>query len=197
MSLSYNGWPIIPLPTFPAVPRSVEYQANDIVGVSTNPFTAEQQVMSWGGAAWLEISVSYQAMTYAQAQPWIALLMGLQGTANLIQLGDPLQKPLNPLAMGGLLASGAGQTGNVLVTSGGGNQSVGDWIQIGWHLHKITAIAGPSLTIWPPIRESPTDGQGIAITNTQGVWRLKANSRKWAVAVNKLYSISFELREAL
>ena len=62
---------------------------------------------------------------------------------------------------------------------------------------EITAIAGPSLTIWPPIRESPADGQGIAITGTQGVWRLKSNSRKWSVAVNKLYSISFELREAL
>jgi hypothetical protein len=193
---SYNGWPIISLPTFPAVPRSVEYSAQDIVGVSTNPFTAQQQTYNWNNA-WLEISVSYQPMRYAEAQAWVAFLMALQGTGNLFQIGDPLQTPLNPLAIGGLTAASSGQTGNVIVTAGGGNQSVGDWIQIGWHLHLITAIAGPSFTIWPQIRESPTAGQGIAITGTQGIWRLKANSRKWSVAVNKLYQITFEAREAL
>jgi len=200
---TYNGWLICNPPTIPVTasgtpiaPKSVEWSGSDIVGVSTNPFQETQQIYNWN-QAWLEASFAYPPMRYAPAQAWIAWLMSLQGTANVFQLGDPLQAPINPLAVGGLTAASGGQTGNVIVTAGGGHQSVGDWIQIGWHLHKITAISGPSFTIWPPIRESPTAGQGIATTGCVGIWRLKDNNRKWKCQPNKLFDLSFEVREAL
>lgn len=193
---TFNGWNIINMPDDPPAPASVEWNLNDTVGVSTNPFTAQQQTYNWN-ASWLEASLSYQPMTNAQAISWVAWLMSLNGIEGTFQFGDPLnQGPQNPNAVAPVV-SGGGQTGYILNTGSGSNLTVGDWIQIGYRLYRLTYVSGGQLMIWPQIRESPADGQAIQIVNTQGIWRLKSNMRKVSVQKVKTYGITFEIREAL
>jgi|SRR5579871_562800 len=196
MPLTFNGLTILPMPTVPAVPRTIEWQATDVTGVATNPFTLQQQVYLWG-ASLLEASLGYQPLTNAQAVAWIAWLMSLQGTAGAFFFGDPLNRtPQNPAASAPFVA-GAGQTGYLLNVSGGSGQTVGDWIQIGFRLYRLTSVTVNQLGIWPQLRESPTDRTPIIINNTQGLFRLKSNQRKWSVRETKMYGLSFEIREAI
>lgn len=199
---SFNGWPIIALPSTPAAPASIEFSANDIVGISQSPFTAQQQIQSWS-AAWMEWSVQYPAMRHSDATAWIAFLMALQGTANVFQIGDPLGRTPQGSGAGSPTVNGGSQTGSSLATTGWGSGTVlmpGDWIQIGYRLYRnLTTATGtaPTLSIWPPIRESPAHGDAIVVTNTKGLFRLKSNRRDWSVSSARVYGIRFDCREAL
>jgi hypothetical protein len=41
------------------------------------------------------------------------------------------------------------------------------------------------------------DGTNLVLNNTQGLFRLKSNQRKWSVNDAKIYGITFEMREAI
>ena len=204
---TFNGWEIIPLPASPAAPASIEFTAMDTVAMSTNPFTAQQQVQDWQ-ASWLEASVTYPPLTQVQAQSWIAFLMSLRGQAKIFQMGDPLTRTARGSAAGTPLVNGSAQTGYSLATRGwthgaSGILLAGDLLQIGYRLYRnlTTANADGSgfatLSIWPQIRESPADGTSIITTATQGLWRLKSNARKWSLTEMRVYGLQFEMREAL
>lgn len=192
---TFNGWNIIPLPTFPVAPKSIEWQLADTVASSRSPFSLQQQIYNWN-ASLLKASVSYQPMYDSQARPWMAFLAACQGTASIFQFGDPmLTVPQNPAASGGSV-TGSGQTGYVLQTSSS-NLTPGDWIQIGLRLYMVTSAAGGTLGIWPQIRESPAGGTSVLITNTQGLFRLSKNQRGYTVNESHVYSVTFELEEAI
>jgi hypothetical protein len=204
---TFNGWEIVPLPTSPAAPASVEFTAMDTVAMSTNPFTAQQQVQDWQ-ASWLEASVTYPPLTHVQAQSWIAFMMSLRGQAKIFQLGDPLARATRGSGAGTPLVDGSGQTGYTLATKGwthsaSGILLAGDLFQIGYRLYRNLTIANSdgsglaTLCIWPQIRESPADGTSIITTATQGLWRLKSNARKWSLTEMRVYGLQFEMREAL
>ena len=192
---TFNGWTIVPLPTFPPVPKSVEWEMGDTVGSARSPFSQQQQIQQWN-ASLLRASVSYQPMTDPQARPWLAFLAALQGVANIFQFGDPvLTGPQSPAAVAGAV-SGANQTGYTLNTTSSG-LTLGDWIQIGLRLYLVTSVAGGALGIWPQIRETPADGTPLVITNTQGLFRLTKNQRKISVNTARHYGITFEIEEAI
>jgi hypothetical protein len=204
---TFNGWEIVSLPTSPAAPSSVEFTAMDTVAVSTNPFTAQQQVQDWQ-ASWLEGSVTYPPLTHVQAQSWIAFLMSLRGQAKIFQMGDPLARAARGSAAGTPVVNGSGQAGYNLATKGwtpgaSGVLLAGDLIQIGYRLYRnlTTANADGSglstLSVWPQLRESPVDGDSIITASTKGLWRLKSNARKWSVTEMRVYGLQFEMREAL
>jgi hypothetical protein len=204
---TFNGWEIVPLPTAPAAPASIEFTATDTVAVSTNPFTGQQQVQDWQ-ASWLEASVTYPPLTQLQAQSWIAFLMSLRGQAKVFQMGDPLTGAPRGNAAGNPLVNGSGQTGYSLATNGWtpdtpGILLMGDLIQIGYRLYRNLTDADAdggglaTLNIWPQIRESPSDGDAIITTSAKGLWRLKSNSRKWSLTEMRVYGLQFEMREAL
>ena len=203
MPTTFNGWPIIPMPSIPAAPASVEFTLMDSVAVSVSPFTGAQQIQNWQ-SSWLEASVSMPPLTHAQAQAWIAWLMGVQGQANVFQLGDPLARaPLAGVGSGTMAVNGAGQTGYTLsVRDWTGELSPGDWLQVGYRLYRnlgtVSASGGATpLSIWPQIRESPLDGAAITLVNTQGLFRLKSNARKYSITESRMYGLQFEIREAL
>jgi hypothetical protein len=81
---TYNGWSIVTMPTTPSA-SSVEFTSQNVVAVSTNPFTGQQQTMDWG-ASWLEASLTFPPMTETQATNWITFLMNCRGQANVFQL---------------------------------------------------------------------------------------------------------------
>lgn len=126
----------------------------------------------------------------------MAFLSGLQGIANIFQLGDPLQTgPQNPAASGGAVV-GSNQTGYTLLTSSSGLEP-GDWFQIGLRLYMVTSNSGGTLGIWPNIRESPASGSDLVITNTQGLFRLMKNDPQISVDEKHVYSVTFEMEEAI
>ncbi len=190
------------MPGTPAAPASIEFTLMDSVAVSVSPFTGAQQIQNWQ-SSWLEASVSMPPMPHAQAQAWIAWLMGVQGQAGVFQLGDPLARaPLAGTGSGAMAVNGAGQTGYALSVRGWtGTLSPGDWLQVGYRLYRNLGTASPTggaitVSIWPQIRESPLDGAAITLANTRGLFRLKANARKYSITESRMYGLQFEIREA-
>jgi hypothetical protein len=204
---TFNGMNIIVMPGAPAAPSTIEYTAQDIVAVSISPFTGQQQVQDWQ-ASFMEASVSLPALTNGQAQAWIAFLMALRGQANVFQLGDPLARSPRGSGLGAPLVDGAGQTGYAVALKGFTASAAnvllpGDWIQIGYRAYRTVAPASAdgtgrlSLAIWPQLRESPNDGSVVILNNTQGLWRLAQNARKWSITAARVYGMQFEIREAI
>lgn len=204
---TFNGWNVISLPTVPAAPSTVDFTATDIVAMSISPFTGQQQVQDWQ-QGWLEASVSYPPLTHVQAQAWIAFMMGLRGQANVFQIGDPLAVAPQGSGAGTPLVNGASQSGFTLNTKGwtagaSGVLKPGDWLQIGYRLYRNLALANAdgsgdaALSIWPSLRESPSDGDSIILDNTKGLFRLKTNARKWSETAARVYGVQFDFREAL
>lgn len=189
------------MPSWPA-PSSIEFTAIDTVAVAESPFTGQQQVQNWN-AGRLELSVQMPPLTHAHAQDWIAWLMGLKGAAGVFQVGDPLGTAPRGTGAGTIIVSGAGQSGYTLNVSGGSGPGVllpGDWLQIGYRLYRNLGTyngGSAALSIWPQIRESPLDSAAIIVRNTQGLFRLKGNQRKWSITEARVYGIQFECREAI
>lgn len=192
---TFNGWTIYTLPSFPAVPKSVEWQMNDVVGQSQNPFSLQKQIFTWN-ASILKASLSYQLLTNAQMFAWSAFLASLQGTAGVFLFGDPMNTgPQNVGATAGTV-TGSGQTGYTLVTSSSGLLP-GDRFSLGVRLYIVTSVSGGTLGIWPNIRESPAGGTSLVINNPTGLFRLQKNTRNFSVNTSKLYTLTFEIEEAL
>jgi hypothetical protein len=192
---TFNGWTIISLPSTPA-PKSIEWDLSDVVGAARSPFNNKQQIFYWGQGL-MRASLSYPKMTNAQALPLITFLRDVQGITKIFQFGDPKRTgPQNPAAAAGVV-SGANQTGYTLITTSS-NLTPGDWIQLGLRLYSVTEVAGGTLGIWPNLRESPADGTDLVIANTQGLWRLTKNERRYtdSSALN-VDPITFEIEEAL
>jgi hypothetical protein len=204
---TFNGWNIISMPTTPSAPQTIDFTANDVVAMSVSPFTGQQQVQDWQ-QGWLEASVSMPPLTHVQAQAWIAFLMSLRGQANVFQLGDPLATSPRGSGAGTPLVDGGSQYGFSLATKGwtasaSGVLLPGDWLQIGYRLYRnlgtvnANGAGKATLSIWPPLRESPADGDAITLNNTKGLFRLKGNARKWSETQARVYGIQIDIREAI
>lgn len=199
---TFNGWTIVPTPTSPAAPQTMEITATDVVAVSKSPFTGQTQTQDWQ-TAWLEASASMPPLVDADARAWEAFLLSLRGQLNVFQMGDPLKQ--NPLGTGAgsPVVSGSGQSGftlNITGFSGADALLPGDYFQIGYRLYRNLSIVGAgaqTLNIWPNIRESPASGTAIQVFNCQGLWRLKGNPRKWSLPQVRYVGMQFDMVEAL
>src|SRR5262249_7730915 len=137
---TFNGWTIVSMPGTPAVPKSIEWGLDDVIGEAKSPFSLQKQVQDWG-AAILRASLSYQPMSATDARAWVAFLMACRGVGSVFQFGDPVNKgPANPSATAGSVV-GSGQTGFSLVTSSSG-MTAGDWFSLGVRLYMVTTVSG-------------------------------------------------------
>jgi hypothetical protein len=204
---TFNGFTIIVLPTAPA-PRSIEFVATDIVGDNTSPFTGQLQIQNWQ-AAFMKGTAVMPPMTTVAGRAWIAALLALNGKGNIFQLGDPTRAALLGTGGGTPAVNGANQTGFTLALRGlpastSGIYLPGDYLQVGYRLYTVIASvtsdgSGDALVgIWPNLRESPADGTAVVTANTQGIWRLDNNERRWNIVPGRsLPSFQFEFREAI
>src|SRR5262245_35767645 len=119
-------------------PARIFMGARDVVGISESPFTMQQQVQVFtGGGLGLECTLPSQ--NRAEADPWIAFLLALQGVYGTFRYGDPFKATPRGSAPGTPVVNGAGQVGRSLATSGwtasqSGILLRGDHIQIGDYL---------------------------------------------------------------
>jgi hypothetical protein len=157
----------------------------------------------WSGTATLP------PLTQAQANPWKAALLQLQGISNALQLGDPMGATPHGIVQGtpvfdGSIAVVAG--GITLYTMGWTPSQLnlllpGDYLQIGYRLHTVLdAVVSDSsgkapINIWPSLREVPPNNEPIITTNPVGLFRLAANKVTWSSDFTKLTHLSFQVQE--
>lgn len=193
MTISYP----LDLPADPA-PAKIRIYPRSMVAVSISPFSGAQQAYSHPGQLW-QADITLPPMTRAQAAPWIAALLQLNGRYGTFRLGDDSGKTAQGVATGTPLVNGASQTGQSLVTDGWtisttGILKQGDYIQIGDRLYMVLNDANSdssgnaTLDIWPRLRESPADNAAITVSNCKGLFRLMSNEMPWEVAPGKIYS---------
>jgi hypothetical protein len=201
-----NSVNLVAMPLHPGL-RSVEFTIKDTVAVSTSIFTGQTQVQQWPGADMLSGTFTLPLMSRANAANWIAFLMQLRGMSYAFQLADPFgSTPLgNPLGTPVATTANAAMS-QVLVTSGWQASTTGlllpgDYIQIGYRLHRVLdtvdsdSSGNATFSIWPSLREAIGTATSIVTTGTKGLFRLSNNSRKFSFDVTRLTTMSFQFQE--
>lgn len=205
--------------SFPLTPPSapgfaaMRFRPRSVVAASLSPFTGEQQVYVHPGQ-WWELDCRLGIMDRARAEPWIAMLLALNGQEGTLLLGDPNGTTPRGAATGTPVIDGAvSSMVGALPTRGWstgvtGILKAGDWLQLGSgstaRLHRVLQDANSdgsgeaTLDIWPKTRTSYSDGAAIVVTNTVGRWRLKSNASEYDLEPALLYrGLDLELIEAL
>ena len=193
---------------------SVNLIARNAAALSQSPFTFAQQVQRNQGARW-EADVMLPPMKRETAEPWIAFFLKLYGPYGTFLLGDPnasTPRGSASTAPGSPVINGASQTGDSLAIDGlpasaTGYLKAGDYIQIGTasdsQLYKVledadsNASGEATLTIWPDLRSSPTDGAPVTVNNARGLFRLSTSESNWSISTGGFYSMNFGAVEAL
>lgn len=201
------------LPTVAGIAQ-IKISARNAVAVSSSPFTYKQQVMQHQGARW-EADVSLPPTQRADAEEWIAFLISLKGQYGTFLMGDPMgatPRGSASSAPGTPLVNGANQTGETLAIDGLPNNATnylraGDYIQLGTgatsRLHKVLENASSNgsgeatLSIWPALRESPSDNAAVTVSNTKGVFRLATSESSFSINEASFYGLTFTAFEAI
>lgn len=213
ITLGSNTYNLVTLPASPGI-ADIVITMMDSIAVVPSPFVPSQvQTQQWPGAdAWGATVTPPKIWLPADKGAWRAFLAGLQGMLNVFQLADPDHcKPLGQAKgapqVDGTVSGGNAAAQNILHTKGW-TPSIyrqmlpGDYLQVGYRLHVVTAqvdsdVSGnAAIAVWPSLRETPADGTGIKLTNCQGVFRLSANKRQWHVSPDKLMQVSISCSEA-
>ena len=193
---------------------SVRLMARNVVGSTLSPFNLKQQVVRHQGARW-EADITLPPQKRAEAEVWISFFMKLYGPYGTFLLGDP--NAATPRGSAGTtpgtpVVNGPSQTGNErdidgLPTSVTGYLKAGDYIQLGTgtdtQLYKVlddvdtNASGEGTLTVWPDLRTSPTDGSAVTVSNARGLFRLNTSTKDWNIDAAGLYSMSFGVVESV
>ena len=209
---TYNGATVFSAPCDSIVgvtaPSSIEWNPREFVSKNESPFTGQTQTYDWQVSMW-EGMVSFPPMSRLSADAWSSFILALRGPIHCFMLGDPKARLPKGTAKGTPLVNGANQTGYTLYTDGwDANQPnllvVGDFIQIGWRLYKVTqTVASDStghgiLSIWPNLRDLPADNTPVVVTNCKGIFRLaQSTNNKWSTNVGNYGMTGLQIREVL
>jgi len=155
--------------------RSVTRTPRVAASAVSSPFTGTQQVQDWGGE-WWEYTIDFAVHRGADGRLMSAFLAGLRGPIGTFLFSDP---SIDQTIAGTPVVAGAGQTGRTLDATGWplsqAVMSAGDFIQVGTgattRLHQVQedvvsdGAGAASLSIWPALRSSPTDGAALVVTS--------------------------------
>ena len=203
MSITYP----LSLPTT-KTPARITISASTAVAISRSNFSYATQVQAFTGQLWLA-EITLPPMERADAAPWMAWLLKLNGQEGTFLLGDDSARTPRGAATGTPLVKGAGQTGQSLITDGwtSGVTNIlraGDWFAIDQRLYmnlndvNSNGSGEATLDIWPRLRESPADNAPLTTSQPQGLFRLQSNSYGiFDVNAAKNYATSFAAVEAL
>lgn len=209
---SYNGMTLVDCPHYVyrgvCGPQSIEWTNNEAVASTQSPFTGAIKTYDWG-ASWWSGQLSFNKMDQRSYNAWTAFLLANRGGANAFQIGDPKAKQPFGTALGTPAVNGV-QSGYSLVTDGWTpNQGcllfVGDYIQIGYRLYRITAPASSdangaaTLSIWPNLRaDCQVDNLAIKTRACKGLFKLKPGTTSGSVTTDALWGIgALEIIEAI
>lgn len=209
---TFNGATVFALPSdsMPNVtaPSSIEWNPHEVVSTNVSPFDGTTQVYDWQ-ASWWEGTVSFPPMDRWSADAWSSLILACRGPFNTFLIGDPRAVLPKGSAMGAPVVNGAIQTGYTLSTRGWtASQSnallIGDFVQVGYRLYKITAVANSdssghaTLNVWPNLRDLPADGTTVITRNCKGLFRLaQTTGNKWSTNPAVYGFTGLQIREAI
>ena len=191
--------------------RTLELRISDATATVSSPYTGQTQTQSWPGGDMWSGTVTLPPMAQADADQWIAFLMALRGMQNAFQLGDYLKRTPRGNPLGSPQVDNSQNGGNPAMSQQLGTNNwtpsstgvllAGDYIQIGYRLHRVLTDASSDssgnalLNIWPSLREQPSNMTAVVTSNTVGLWRLASNQRTWSVDYTKLTRLSFPILE--
>ncbi|MGH9552308.1 MAG: hypothetical protein ACRD3W_23175, partial [Terriglobales bacterium] len=198
-------------PSSPAGFSTFTQGATNVVGISSSPFTGQQQAQEWSAELW-DFSVGLPPMKRADAEAWVSFLVALRGMSGTFLIGDPYGAAPRGVATGTPKVSGSNAAGSKTFATKGWTHGVtgilkaGDYIQVGTgmsqRLYKnLTDVdsdgsGDATLDIFPRLREALADDAVITTTNCKGCFRLADNRREWSVALAGVYGLSFRCVEA-
>lgn len=204
----------MPILSQPATPkfRSCRFILEGHSQTFRSPLSNAIQTLELVGSRW-RASYELPAMQRADAAAWIAFLARLNGRVGRFYSGDPSAETPRGVATGTPLVNGAGQTGLSVVTDGWtasvtGILKAGDYVAWGtptsWReLHLVVVDANSNvsgqatLTITPPIRESPADNAPLILSAPTCVMMLASDEgAAWDVDEALFYGIRFSTEEA-
>ena len=195
----------------PATPSftSAQFGLRSNTQTFASPLTGKIQVVELTGSRWYG-TFTLPPLSKADAGAWIAFLTKLRGQAHSFFAFDPARKTPQGSVGGTPLVNGASQTGNTLITDGWSNSTLvlkaGDYITVAGTqnaLYMVTADATTNgsgqvtLTIEPPIRNSPENNAGITTTNPSCVMRLTGGDVTWNIDTAERFGITFSGEESL
>lgn len=158
------------------------------------------------------MDVTLPPMKRADAEAWVAALVSLNGREGNFLFGDPANTSPRGVGTGTPLVNGGSQTGYDLITDGwtAGQTAImaaGDWIQLGSgstsRLYKVISDVNSdgggnaTLTLWPKLRNSPSNNDAITVSSPRGRFMLADNLTDWSIDVASIYGISFRAVEDL
>jgi hypothetical protein len=204
---------VFPL-ALPALPSfaSIKVKMHDVVGVSESPYTLSRQSFEWPGKKLFAAMSLPPGTLQDTGRAWVAFLALMRGRAGVCLLGDTSLPVPRGSAAGVPLVNGANQAGMTLATKGWTASAPlvlrsGDWIQVGTGLTQrlylncldvnADASGDATLTIYPPLRESPADGASIITQYPKGCFALTSNDREFDVDDALSYGITLSLEEAI
>lgn len=209
ITVAGNSVTLVALPDKPGL-RSVEFNFTDAVAIVSSPFTGATQAQQWPGADMWSGTMTLPPLTQAQADAWISALMECRGMANAIQIGDPLKTHPAGAAGGAPVVNASGGAmaiGTTTLYTHGWTPSKfrvllpGDYVQIGYRFHRNLDVVNTDssgnavLSLFPSLREVPTDGEVLILNNPRGLFRLAQNKRTWSSDVTRLTRMSFPILE--
>lgn len=202
---------------FPLSPGvvGVTLRPNNVIAISTSPWTGEQQVQQHQGQ-WWELEVDVPVLEQPESDSWTSFTTKMRGRLGTVYFADPSKTVAaghaGVTATGSPVVFGAGQSGDVLVISNAvasvdNYLKAGDHIQVssgsGSRLHMVledcSTVSGGvcSLEIWPDLRSSPTNAEAVVVASAHGVFRFVQNAQEWSIRPPVLHTVSYKLREAL
>lgn len=76
-----------------------------------------------------------------------------------------------------------------------------DAFQIGYRFHYVLdevdtdSNGNAAFSIWPSLRETPSDGTALNFNQPKGLFRFAKNDRSWMRRVGEMTDMSFQLTE--
>lgn len=193
------------------IPSEFEYTKVNAVKIAQSPYTLTQKAYASEGKMW-SIQAAIPTMEGVNAATFRAFLTRLNGKSGTFLM--PIFDYIPRGTWGGTpVINGAGQTGTTLSVSGAtisttGYAKAGDLITLGTgantYLHEITEDANSNgsgvvaLSIWPPLRTSPTNGAAVLHSSSVvGHFRM-ADDYSYRAKIGKKYEFqTISMYEAL
>lgn len=195
--------------------RRVQWRPRHAVAFAESGFTFRSDVHLHDGDGWLG-AVELPPMRRETAEAWISWRLRLKGRWGTFLMGDPAARTALGTLAGSPVADSAGspsvnQAGDdVLYVRGwdlGATIKAGDYLQIGSgataRLYKnltdlvVDSSGKAEHRIFPTLREAPSDGATIIVSNPVGLFRLAEDEAVWDADEMRIYGLSFGIMEAI
>ena len=190
--------------TFPSSvsPSSIEWGIKSNTQSFTSPLNSSTQTLELPGAHWYA-TLNFTNLNAEKGRILSAFLAQLRGSSGRFYLYDSAFSTPRGVATGTPLVKGASQTGSSLVTDGWttsvtGILLAGDYIEVNSELKIVVAdvdsdaSGNATLSIEPPLRNSPSDNAPLTMTNPKTIMRL-VDDNQTKRSSTSIYSNNFTI----